>query len=90
MPYAVRNSDGETHIVSSLDGYEDWSVVDQNDFEISGPMGVLGDKIVSLDYIEKRRAAYPGLTDQLDMIYHDMDGWRAIIKAVKDKYPKPF
>ena len=30
-----------------------------------------------------------GLGEQLDMIYHNMDGWKAKIKAVKDKYPKP-
>tara|TARA_Y100000114_G_C11704620_1_gene300268 strand:+ start:721 stop:1026 length:306 start_codon:yes stop_codon:yes gene_type:complete len=30
-----------------------------------------------------------GLGEQLDMIYHDIDGWKAKIKAVKDKYPKP-
>jgi|TARA_R100000479_G_C6250858_1_gene152336 hypothetical protein len=29
-----------------------------------------------------------GLGEQLDMIYHDIDGWKAKIKAVKDKYPK--
>ena len=26
--------------------------------------------------------------DQLDMIYHDFDGWKAAVKAIKDKYPK--
>ena len=30
-----------------------------------------------------------GIGEQLDMIYHDMDSWKAKIKAVKDKYPKP-
>ena len=30
-----------------------------------------------------------GLGEQLDMIYHDMDGWKARIKSIKDKYPKP-
>ncbi len=30
-----------------------------------------------------------GLGEQLDMIYHDIDGWKKRIKAVKDKYPKP-
>ena len=30
-----------------------------------------------------------GLGEQLDMIYHDIDGWKAKIKSVKDKYPKP-
>jgi hypothetical protein len=26
--------------------------------------------------------------NQLDMIYHDFDGWKAAVKAIKDKYPK--
>jgi hypothetical protein len=26
--------------------------------------------------------------EQLDMIYHDIDNWKAEIKKVKDKYPK--
>ena len=30
-----------------------------------------------------------GLGEQLDMIYHDIDGWKARIKSVKDKFPKP-
>ncbi len=30
-----------------------------------------------------------GFGEQLDMIYHDMDGWKARIKSIKDKYPKP-
>ena len=30
-----------------------------------------------------------GLGEQLDMIYHDMDGWKAKIKSIKDKFPKP-
>lgn len=89
MIYAVRDTNGETHLVGSLDGYEDWTVVDQLDQDVEGPIGLVGDKIVSLSYLEDRRTAYPSLADQLDMIYHDMDGWRAAIKAVKDKYPKP-
>ena len=27
--------------------------------------------------------------DQLDMIYHDIDDWKAKVKAIKDKRPKP-
>ena len=43
------------------------------------------------EYQRKRLEEYNaiGLGEQLDMIYHDMDGWKAKIKAVKDKYPKP-
>ena len=38
---------------------------------------------------ENRRKEYPNVVDQLDDIYHKgIDGWKATIKAVKDKYPK--
>ena len=41
-------------------------------------------------YKSKRRAEYPDLPSQLDDIYHNgIDGWKATIKAIKDKYPKP-
>ena len=40
-------------------------------------------------YKSKRRAEYPSIVDQLDDIYHNgIDGWKATIKAVKDKYTK--
>ena len=39
-------------------------------------------------YQRDRASAYDPITEQLDQIYHDMDGWKARIKAVKDKYPK--
>jgi len=40
-------------------------------------------------YKSKRRAEYPSIADQLDDIYHNgIDGWKATIKAVKDKYAK--
>ena len=36
-----------------------------------------------------RRKEYPAIADQLDDIYHNgIDGWKATIKATKDKYPK--
>lgn len=42
------------------------------------------------DVQEARAAEYPSIADQLDLIYHNgIDGWKAVIKAVKDKYPKP-
>ena len=46
-------------------------------------------KMTSMEYIPKRQAEYPSIADQLDDIYHNgVDGWKATIKAVKDKYPK--
>jgi hypothetical protein len=41
-------------------------------------------------YQRDRAKEYPTWQDQLDDIYHNgIDGWKATIKATKDKYPKP-
>ncbi len=46
-------------------------------------------KIDDTYYKIQRANAFDPIPEQLDQIYHDMDGWKAKIKAVKDKYPKP-
>ena len=43
----------------------------------------------SKKYQRDRAVAYDPIPEQLDQIYHDIDGWKARIKSVKDKYPKP-
>lgn len=43
----------------------------------------------SKQYQRDRAVAFDPIPEQLDQIYHDMDGWKARIKSVKDKYPKP-
>ena len=41
-------------------------------------------------YRSKRRAEYPKQREQLDQIYNEgIDAWKATIKTIKDKYPKP-
>ena len=41
-------------------------------------------------YIQKRLDEYPAWGAQLDKIYHNgIDAWKADIKKIKDKYPKP-
>ena len=41
-------------------------------------------------YQRDRAVAYPSIPDQLDTIYHQgLDAWKAEVKAIKDKYPKP-
>lgn len=43
-------------------------------------------------YYNKRKNEYPPIWDQLDAIWkwwQDMEDMRAIVLAVKDKYPKP-
>tara|TARA_A100000172_G_scaffold44098_1_gene27094 strand:+ start:2262 stop:2549 length:288 start_codon:yes stop_codon:yes gene_type:complete len=44
---------------------------------------------LNLQYQRDRALAFDPIPEQLDQIYHDIDGWKAKIKAVKDKYPKP-
>ena len=40
-------------------------------------------------YQELRRAAYPSIPDQLDLLYHNgMEAWKAAITAVKTEFPK--
>ncbi len=49
------------------------------------------------EYIANRMAEYPGVTEQLDMLWHAIDTGTPLkdsdfyskIKSVKDKYPKP-
>ena len=44
----------------------------------------------NLLYKEQRKLEYPPLEEQLDKIYHSgVNAWKADIKAIKDKYPKP-
>ena len=47
------------------------------------------EEYLKVKYKDDRAVAYDPIPEQLDQIYHDMDGWKAKIKAVKDKYPKP-
>lgn len=41
-------------------------------------------------YQRDRVKAYPSITEQLDMIYHEgIDAWKIKIQEIKDTYPKP-
>jgi hypothetical protein len=45
--------------------------------------------VVDRVILDLRKKSYPTWQDQLDDIYHNgVDGWKATIKATKDKYPK--
>ena len=48
------------------------------------------EEYLKVKYKDDRKMAYPSYADQFDTIYHQgIDAWKAKIKAVKDKYPKP-
>jgi len=41
-------------------------------------------------YRQNRRAEYPSIQDQLELIYEQgIEGWRAEIEKIRQKYPKP-
>ena len=62
----------------------------QGEYEVSVTAG--GTYVLSADYEALRAAEYPPMQDQLDALYHAGafgPEMTAILKAVKDKYPKP-
>ena len=58
--------------------------------EVDSARVTLDAEYAALEYSRNRAAEYPSIEDQLDDIYHNgIDAWKATIKAIKDKYPKP-
>ena len=58
--------------------------------KIDAARATLDAEYTALDYARNRAIEYPNIEDQLDKIYHSgIDAWKADIKTVKDKYPKP-
>jgi len=57
--------------------------------ELENKLKELQSEYEANQYQRDRALAYDPIPEQLDQIYHDIDGWKAKIKAVKDKYPKP-
>ena len=85
----------EIFIISLIDGKE---VVEYKNPNKAPSEKAIQEKLKELEkqyadneYQRKRLEEYNaiGIGEQLDMIYHDIDAWKAKIKAVKDKYPKP-
>lgn len=66
-------------------------VIDDDLMVIHNERKIIKDEQKLLDGIlQNRRNEYPSIPDQLDDIYHNgIDGWKASIKLIKDKYPKP-
>ena len=56
---------------------------------IQAKLKELEDEYEKQAYARSRADAYDPIPEQLDQIYHDIDGWKAKVKAVKDKFPKP-
>ena len=47
------------------------------------------EKRLKEEYARKRRAEYPSIEDQLDLMYHSgFEAWKTKIELIKTKYPK--
>ena len=58
--------------------------------KVTAARKAIDDAYAAVEYQRKRMEEYPSWEDQLDKIYHSgIDAWKADIKAIKDKYPKP-
>lgn len=58
--------------------------------KVTAARKAIDDAYAAVEYQRQRKAEYPSWEDQLDKIYHSgIDAWKADIKAIKDKYPKP-
>ena len=58
--------------------------------KVTAARKAIDDAYAAVEYQRKRKEEYPSWEDQLDKIYHSgIDAWKADIKAIKDKYPKP-
>lgn len=58
--------------------------------EVNAEMLRLDELYERNEYQRLRAKAYPSWEEQMDILYHQgYDGWKAVIQAIKDQYPKP-
>ena len=68
----------------------DGSQITLEQSKIDAARTTLNAEYAALEYSRNRAKEYPSIEDQLDTIYHSgVAGWKATIKAIIDKYPKP-
>jgi hypothetical protein len=92
--HAILALDSEAQVSvngDSLDGitWHDGNPNNITNDQITAKQAELQADYDAKQYQRDRAAEYPSWEEQLDMIYHDIDNWKADIKAIKDKYPKP-
>ena len=69
---------------------KDGNKVTLDDTKVTAARTAIDNAYAATKYQRDRAAEYPSWQDQLDKIYHSgIDAWKADIKVIKDKYPKP-
>ncbi len=83
--FSVEGEDYSTLVV--IDGEK------PSEYAINQEIAFLDDLDQKNAYIELRRAEYPSVEDQLDLLYDDKvngtNKWVDALTVIKDKYPKP-
>ena len=68
----------------------DGKMVTLDSAKVTAARKAIDDAYAATKYQRDRAEEYPSWQDQLDKIYHSgIDAWKADIKVIKDKYPKP-
>jgi len=82
--YVKRNEDGKVVGWTRLESEHFTEEMDPNDQEI------LDFENPPETWEDLRKAAYPNIIEQMEMLYDKgVVGWKAEIKKIKEKYPKP-
>jgi hypothetical protein len=82
--FYIVGSDLDTCVIQWGDGTPEISKAD-----IQTRLNALQTEYDQNQYQRDRAQEYPPIEDQLDDIFHNgIDGWKASIQVVKDKYPK--
>jgi hypothetical protein len=69
--------------------WHDTKQTQPTDAEITAEINRLQSEYDNNLFQRQRAQEYPPIEDQLDDIFHNgIDGWKASIQVVKDKYPK--
>ena len=82
---AIHNS------VATIDGssQDDIVAIDKDGNEVSINWTSVNSWTDPDQYKFDRQKEYPSIVNQLDDLYHNgIDGWKANIQIIKDKYPK--
>ena len=68
----------------------DGNIVTLDTSKVTAARKAIDEAYAAQEYARNRAEEYPSWEDQLDKIYHSgIDAWKADIKTIKDKYPKP-
>ena len=86
-----RDSNGDIHWHITGEIGEDWVEIQENEIPLPDPNYVM-------PYDVQRMNSYPAITNQLDMLWHELNTtgtistegtWFNTVKEVKDNNPKP-